>query len=159
MQEFQEHSVVKLSGPRGDQAKCWVHSERGAHFHLGSQGWGPSQLRGEGALIIALLSDLPQHIVYPSARALSKLACNCLFTCLSLQLDLEPWEGKGHVLFKSPFPGPDTVSAHRRVSGKLCWKSSTLVFSIRREVIHSSPRSRGEKWLSVLGPQLDRQLL
>ena len=62
----------------------------GAHFHLGSRGWGSGQLRGEGALVIALSSDLTQHIIYSSARVLSKLDCNCLFMCLSLQLDLEP---------------------------------------------------------------------
>lgn len=71
------------------------------------------------ALGIALSSDLAQHIVYSSARALSKLDCSCLFMCLSLQLDLELREGKGHALFKSLFPGPDTVSAHRRASEKL----------------------------------------
>lgn len=87
--------------------------------------WGlAAPPRGEGASIIAL-PDLPQHIVYSSGPALSMLDCNCLFMCLSLQLDLKPWEGKGHALFKSLFPGPATVPPHRRASGKLClnWAS------------------------------------
>lgn len=86
---------------------------RSACFHLGHCGWGLGQLGRQGALVIALSSDLPQHIVYSCAGELSMPDCNCLFMCLSLQLALEPGEGKGQALFISLFPGPDTVSTEK----------------------------------------------
>lgn len=80
----------------------------GAEKVLGApRGGGSGQLRGEGTLETAL----------SSAPAPGQPACHCLFMCLSLQLDLQPWEGKGHALCKSPFPGSDTGSARRRGTG------------------------------------------
>lgn len=161
MHELQEFSIVILNSTREAQRKCWVHSGRGAHFHLGSWGWGPGQLRGEGALVIALSSDLTQPIVYSSARVLSKLDCNCLFMCLSLQLDLEPWEGKGHALFKSPFPGPDSLCTQKGLR-KALLKEQHFDFLHKKGGDSFHPeKQRIEISVCVLGPspQLDCQLL
>lgn len=42
-----------------------------------------------------------------------------LFLCLSLQLGLQPWRGRG-ILCSNPYSQGQPVSAHRRASGELC---------------------------------------
>lgn len=158
-----------LSSNREAQRKCYRHSKEEQLLPPGVVVLGAWQLRGEGTLVIALPWPPTAHCL------LLQLSTQHAGLQLSVYVSvspIRPWalRGQGARFVQIPIPrasrSPHTQKGLRKSllnweKGSFFWKSSTLVFSIRMGMNHSSQRSRGWKYLCVFvsSVQLDCELL